>query len=214
MKRPNLSAERVVNGGVADGGDASRSAFPTLEVPPSRDAVVAPVNVTDYIDSFQLLDARRFVAMHQGCDMLNCVDLRYGGKHDIALAAWKNRSLMFYNITAPFIRYVKVQLDMPYVRRLKKREYAARLSTLVVLLDFVSNLLPQVDVHTVLDRPYNMFPFFENLGRCGRNCDFELRVGTTHRPVLEGRHNAEIFQIPLCGRGSLYVPVSEWWSSY
>lgn len=54
------------------------------------DLTVAPFSVTAYFDKFcSLVDARLFAAMPRNSDKLDFIDVRYGGRHDTTLGAWK-----------------------------------------------------------------------------------------------------------------------------
>lgn len=57
--------------------------------------------------------------------------------------------IMFEQNGALFPRSVEEQLDMKYVWCFKKREYIARLSSLVVLLKGASQFPDQVNLYTV-----------------------------------------------------------------
>lgn len=183
-----------MNGGNADGDDASDSAPSELGAPPSGSSVVAPVNLAVFIDNFCLfLDSRRFGTMNQDNDNLDFVDARFDGRHDNDLLRWMKRSLVLDRNMTLFLESDEVELDMPSVCCFEEHEYAARLSTLVVYLKSVSGLSDQVNVCTVSDWPYDVFPFLDNSGRWRRNCIFGRRVRISRRLVLASWHNVEIF---------------------
>lgn len=76
---------RVVNGRHADGFAHSPSGVPSL-----GDLVLAPVNVTYYVNIYHLDgDTRWLTAMQQDVHRLDFIDARYGEMDDTGLGAWK-----------------------------------------------------------------------------------------------------------------------------
>lgn len=84
------------------------------------------------------------------------------------------------------------------------------MSTLLVLLQVVSNFSNRVDVNTVLRRSYDVKSCFKKRGRWGRDCGFKHRMRTTRRSVVASWHIVEMYDVPPSGRGPLYTSVPEW----
>lgn len=78
-----------VNDGSANDQDSDGSARFPLGAPTFSSSVLAPVNVTKYINIFfSVLDARRLAAMHHDLKKLGFVNARSGRRHNTALSAW------------------------------------------------------------------------------------------------------------------------------
>lgn len=134
---------------------------------------VAPFNVTEYLDIFQLfLDPRRLAAMQQNRDGLDNMITRYSERYDTALGASKKRWIVLDRNPVLFSDPDRLHLDMPYVRCPVDREYFARLSTLVFSPKNFTGVSDHYSVYMFLDQPYYALPFPKNLGRWGRDSDF------------------------------------------
>lgn len=104
-------------------GDADGSASSPVGTPLSGNSVVAPVNVTEYVNRFwSFLDALWLAAMHQDGDRFKFIDARYGGRHETALRACKKRRIVFHRKAALYLSSGEVQLDMLYIRCAEERK--------------------------------------------------------------------------------------------
>lgn len=167
--------------------------------------VFAPINMTEYIDRFRLfLHARQFRAMHRDGQKLNFTDARYDVTHDTPVGASKKSWLVFDRSGALCLESKEVQLHMPKVRFLDKREYAG-LSTVFLFLKCASNPSNRVQGYAVLDRPDQFFNFFKKLGHGGHRCNFARKTCTARRRTFSDWQNVEMFTVPTSGYGSLYA---------
>lgn len=96
---------------------------------------------------------------------------------------------------------------MPNVRCVEKREYVARLPTFVVFLKLSSALSTIVNFYMVLDRPFDIFLFVENLGRYERGHDCNRRLRIAHLPLFKAQHIARMFATPPSSRSLFYASV-------
>lgn len=84
------------------------------------------------------LDARQFTAMHYDGERISFTNVRVSVAHGTALKMWKKHWSLFSRESALFEKHGNSHINILYIQRLKKRLYAARLSTLFVLLKSVS----------------------------------------------------------------------------
>lgn len=131
--------------------------------------------------------------------------MHFGARNETALGATKKRWRLFGRNGATFAWLWETQLDMPYIKCPKEREYVAHLSTLVVSLNAASSLSFQVNVCTVLDRPYDVLSFLVSFDCWGNYYDFERQMQLARSPM---------FASSSCGRDSLCSKVPEWGSGY
>lgn len=94
---------------------------------------------------------------------------------------------------------------MPVVCCPKERKDILRLSTLVVLFKDASSLSNQLDFYTDETRLYGVLPSLKNLGRWGRDCNFDRRIQTSRRPVFAAWLSIEKFSEFSSSHGSLYA---------
>lgn len=81
------------------------------------------------------------------------------------------------------------------------------------MLKGVGSLSDQIAVYELLDRPYNGFPFLRNLGRWGRDCDFERWMRTARRHVCGLAQYSDVCSATVPA-WSAYAFVFEWWYGY
>lgn len=139
--------------------------------------------------------------MHIDAHRPDFVDARYAEKHHHTFGACKKRLQIFDRNGSSFLGSNEVRLDMPYVPCPEKREYDARLSTLVVLLKSVCGSSDQVHIFTVMDRPYNELIFLKNLSRSVCDCEFERQMRTSCRPAFVGCFDVQMLAAPLSDSG-------------
>lgn len=165
------------------GRSSLRPQFP----PTSGKFVAASEIVGKYISHFKsFLDLRQFKSMHQDGEKLDLIDASFGATYETALGVSK----MFARIWAndPFLADVSDGSYDIYTRCPKEHCFFARLSHYVTSKQKTSGLSDSFKNYSVLNRPYDRFPFRTNVSRWGRDCNFESRMQVRLRPVSVGCH--------------------------
>lgn len=62
----------------------------------------------------------------------------------------------------------------------------------------------KVDIYSVVDGPFDLLPFFKDLGCWGRDCAFERQIQTACDPAFAKWHNVEMFAAAPSDSGPLF----------